>query len=146
MAGVNKVILIGNLGADPEVRHFEGGNVVANFNIATSETYTKNGEKVTQTEWHRIEVWESLARVAEQYLKKGNTVYIEGKIRTESWQDKDGNTRYTTKIRANSLTMLGGKGGGGTEDALVQQSESVSSTSTSGGFSNAADESDDLPF
>lgn len=146
MAGVNKVILIGNLGADPEVRHFEGGNVVANFNIATSENYTKNGEKVTQTEWHRIEVWEGLARVAEQYLKKGNTIYLEGKIKTESWQDKDGNTKYTTKIRANTFTMLGGKGGGGTEDALVQQAQAVSSASSASTNGGSDDESDDLPF
>ncbi|MDQ3394045.1 MAG: single-stranded DNA-binding protein [Bacteroidota bacterium] len=146
MAGVNKVILIGNLGADPEVRHLEGGNVVANFNLATSETYNKNGEKVTQTEWHRIEAWEGLARVAEQYLKKGNSVYIEGKIKTESWQDKDGNNRYTTKIRANTLTMLGGKGGGGTEDALIQQAQSVGANAPSAGFSESNDESDNLPF
>jgi single-strand DNA-binding protein len=145
MAGVNKVILIGNLGADPEIRHFEGGNVVANFNIATSETYNKNGEKVTQTEWHRIEAWDGMARVAEQYLKKGNSVYIEGKIRTDSWQDKEGVTKYITKIRANTLTMLGGKGGGGTEDALVQQAQSVSSNLTNGG-SSQNEESDDLPF
>jgi single-strand DNA-binding protein len=147
MAGVNKVILIGNLGADPEVRHLEGGNVVANFNIATSETFTKNGEKVTQTEWHRIEAWEGLARVAEQFLKKGNSVYIEGKIRTDTWQDKEGNTKYTTKIRANTLNLLGGKGGGGTtEDALIQQAQTVGSGTASGGFSTQNDESDDLPF
>ena len=85
MNGVNKVILIGNLGSDPEVRHLSNGSVVANFNIATSESYTnKNGERVTQTEWHRIEIWEGLAKVAEQYLKKGQSVYIEGKIKTEN--------------------------------------------------------------
>ncbi len=110
MSGVNKVILIGNLGSDPEVRHLSTGSVVANFNIATSESYTnRNGERVTQTEWHRIELWDGLAKVAEQYLKKGNSVYIEGKIRTETWQDNDGNTRTTTRIRAQNMTMLGGK-------------------------------------
>ena len=93
MAGVNKVILIGNLGADPEMKYLEGGAVIARFNMATSESYTKNGEKITQTEWHRIELWDNLAKIAEQYLKKGDTVYIEGKIRTEEWQDKDGNNR-----------------------------------------------------
>ena len=110
MAGVNKVILIGNLGADPEIRNLPSGASVANFNMATSETYTnKNGERVTQTEWHRIECWEGLAKIAEQYLRKGSSVYIEGKIRTEEWQDKDGNTRYTTRIRAQNMTMLGGR-------------------------------------
>jgi len=110
MSGVNKVILIGNLGSDPEVRHLSNGSVVANFNIATSESYNnKNGERVTQTEWHRIELWEGLAKIAEQYLKKGSTIYIEGRIRTETWQDKDGNTRTTTRIKAQNMTMLGGK-------------------------------------
>ena len=110
MAGVNKVILIGNLGSDPEVRHLSSGSVVANFNIATSESYTnKNGERVTQTEWHRIELWDGLAKVAEQYLKKGQTVYVEGKLKTENWQDSDGNNRTTTRIRGLNLTMLGGK-------------------------------------
>lgn len=116
MSGVNKVILIGNLGSDPEVRHLSTGSVVANFNIATSESYNnKNGERVTQTEWHRIELWDGLAKVAEQYLKKGNSVYIEGKIRTETWQDNDGNTRTTTRIRAQNMTMLGGKPTGNQE-------------------------------
>lgn len=147
MASVNKVILIGNLGADPEVRHLEGGSVVANFNIATSETYTKNGEKVTQTEWHRIELWDNLAKLAEQYLRKGNSVYIEGKIKTESWQDKEGNTRYTTKIRAYTMNFLGGKNGGGTEEALVQQAGTVEAGSYQrSGASNVQDDSDDLPF
>ncbi len=109
MAGVNKVILIGNLGADPEVRHLENGSVVANFNIATSETYTnKSGERVDQTEWHRIELWDRLAQIAEQYLKKGNQVYIEGRLRTENWTDKDGQPRSRVSIRGNSMTLLGG--------------------------------------
>ncbi|CAN5432468.1 single-stranded DNA-binding protein [soil metagenome] len=145
MAGVNKVILVGNLGADPEVRHLEGGSVVANFNIATSETYTKNGERITQTEWHRIEAWDGLARIAEQYLKKGNMVFVEGKIRTDSWQDKDGNNRSTTKIRALNLTMLGGKGGGSAEDALINQASTVGS-GFQGGNVSSTDETDDLPF
>ncbi len=109
MAGVNKVILIGNLGADPEVRHLENGSVVANFNIATSETFTnKSGERVDQTEWHRIELWDRLAQIAEQYLKKGNQVYIEGRLRTENWTDKDGQPRSRVSIRGNSMTLLGG--------------------------------------
>lgn len=111
MAGVNKVILIGNLGADPEMKYLEGGSVVARFNLATSETYTRNGERITQTEWHRVELWDNLAKIAEQYLHKGDTAYIEGKIRTEEWQDKDGNNRTTMRIRGTNLTLLGGRRG-----------------------------------
>ena len=109
MAGtVNKVILIGNLGKDPEVRHLENGAVVANFPIATSESYTdKNtGQKVENTDWHNIVVWRGLAGVVEKYVKKGQKVYIEGKLKTRSWQDKDGSTRYTTEIIADELTIL----------------------------------------
>ncbi|MCF0071962.1 single-stranded DNA-binding protein [Dyadobacter sp. CY261] len=113
MAGsVNKVILIGNLGSDPEVRYLESGSAVAKFNIATTETYTnKNGERVDNTEWHRIELWEGLAKVAEKYLKKGNQVYIEGRIRTDTWTDKEGQQRTGVTIRANSMTLLGGPAG-----------------------------------
>jgi single-strand DNA-binding protein len=110
MAGVNKVILIGNLGSDPEIRHLPSGTSVANFSIATSESYTnKNGERVTQTEWHRIELWEGLAKIAEQYLKKGNPVYIEGRLRTETYTDKEGVSKSTVKIRGTAMTLLGGK-------------------------------------
>ena len=114
MAGsVNKVILIGNLGSDPEVRYLESGSAVAKFNIATTESYTnKNGERVDNTEWHRIELWEGLAKVAEKYLKKGNQVYIEGRIRTDNWTDKEGQQRSGVTIRANSMTLLGGPSGG----------------------------------
>ena len=106
---VNKVILIGNLGKDPDVRHLENGATVANFPIATSENYKdrKTGEKVSQTEWHNIVVWRGLADITERYLKKGDKVYIEGKLRTRSWQDQDGNTKYTTEVVADNLTMLG---------------------------------------
>ena len=109
MAGsVNKVILIGNLGKDPEVRHLENGAVVANFSIATSETYTdrNTGQKVENTDWHNIVVWRGLAEVVEKYVKKGHKVYVEGKLRTRSWQDKEGNTRYTTEVVADEMTML----------------------------------------
>lgn len=109
MAGtVNKVILIGNLGKDPEVRHLENGAVVANFPIATSESYTdKNtGQKVENTDWHDIVVWRGLAGVVEKYVRKGQKVYIEGKLRKRSWQDKDNNTRYTTEVIADELTIL----------------------------------------
>jgi single-strand DNA-binding protein len=116
MAGsVNKVILIGNLGSDPEVRYLESGSAVAKFSIATTESYTnKSGERVDNTEWHRIELWEGLAKVAEKYLKKGNQVYIEGRIRTDNWTDKEGQQRSGVTIRANSMTLLGGPGGGPT--------------------------------
>lgn len=153
MAGVNKVILIGNLGSDPEVRHLSSGSVVANFNIATSESYTnKNGEKVTQTEWHRIELWDGLAKVSEQYLKKGQSVYIEGKLKTENWQDNDGNNRTTTRIRGLNMTMLGGRNSdqsANTDHAQQQQSVPAPVAAPAPVASPPApaeDETDDLPF
>ena len=151
MAGVNKVILIGNLGSDPEVRHLSNGSVVANFNIATSESYTnKNGERVTQTEWHRIELWDGLAKIAEQYLKKGNTIYVEGKLKTENWQDNDGNNRTTTRIRGLNMTMLGGRPSGQeetprTETAPKSEKPEVVQNNQSQA-TESDDETDDLPF
>lgn len=110
MAGVNKVILVGNLGKDPEVRHLEGGASVANFPVATTESYKdKSGNRTEQTEWHNIVVWRGLADVAEKYLKKGMTIYLEGKIRTRSWDDKEGIKRYTTEIVADTFTILSKK-------------------------------------
>ena len=143
MQGVNKVILIGNLGSDPEIRHLPSGSVVATFNIATTESYTNNkGEKVKQTEWHRIELWEGLAKIAEQYLRKGNPVYIEGKIKTDTWQDKDGNSKSITKIRGLNMTMLNSRGSSpesfsGNGDNPVNQSEPPV---------DITEENDDLPF
>ena len=108
MSGVNKVILIGNLGKDPEVRYLDNGVVVANISLATSENYkNKDGERISQTEWHDIVLWRGLAEIAEKYLKKGSSVYIEGKLRTNKWVDKEENTRYKTEILADKLTMLG---------------------------------------
>ena len=108
MSGVNKVILIGNLGKDPEVRYLDSGVAVANLSLATTENYkNKEGEKVSQTEWHDVVLWRGLAEVAEKYLKKGASVYIEGKIRTSKWVDKEENTRYKTEVMADKLTMLG---------------------------------------
>ncbi|MSP70373.1 MAG: single-stranded DNA-binding protein [Bacteroidetes bacterium] len=110
MPGVNKVILIGNLGKDPEVRYLEGGIAVANFPIATTENFKdKNGNKNEQTEWHQVVLWRRLAEVAEKYLRKGQMVYLEGKIRSRSWDDKDGNKRYTTEIFGDVLTILSRK-------------------------------------
>lgn len=112
MAGsVNKVILIGNLGVDPEVKYLENGQAVANFRIATNRIYTtKDNERKEETEWHRIVLWGKLAEIAEKYLTKGRTVYIEGRLRTRQWVDQSGAERYTTEIVGETMTMLGGKG------------------------------------
>jgi single-strand DNA-binding protein len=112
MAGVNKVILIGHLGADPEVRYLNNGTTVANFRMATSENrLNKAGEKTTITEWHRIVAFGKLAEICRDYLSKGKQVYIEGKIRSRSWEDKEGNKKFTTEILANQMQMLGSAGG-----------------------------------
>jgi len=144
MAGsINKVILIGNLGKDPEVRHLESGATVANFPIATSETYKdrKSGEKVSQTEWHNIVLWRGLADVAERFLKKGDKIYIEGKLKTRSWQDQEGNNRYTTEIIADNMTMLGKVGDNSNNNSNDTQKEKVIADDFSG-----PNENDDLPF
>jgi single-strand DNA-binding protein len=110
---INKVILIGRLGADPEIRYTPSGEEVATFRIATSETWTnKNGEKEERTEWHQIVAWRGLAKICGEYLNKGKLVYIEGRLRTRSWDDKDGNKRYRTEIEATDMKMLGGPGEG----------------------------------
>ncbi|MXV51595.1 single-stranded DNA-binding protein [Pedobacter sp. HMF7647] len=109
MSGINKVILVGHLGKDPEVRHLEGGVTVASFPLATSETFNKDGKKVEQTEWHNIVMWRGLADVASKYLQKGKLVYIEGKLRTRSFEDKEGHKKYTTEVVAENFTMLGRK-------------------------------------
>ncbi|MBI5599271.1 MAG: single-stranded DNA-binding protein [Deltaproteobacteria bacterium] len=111
MAGVNKVILVGNLGADPEIRYSPSGVAVGNFRIATSENWTnKAGQKENRTEWHRIVTFGKLAEICGEYLNKGKQVYIEGRIQTRQWQDKDGNKRYTTEVVANTMQMLGSAG------------------------------------
>jgi single-strand DNA-binding protein len=113
MAGVNKVILIGNLGKDPEVRHLEGGATVAKFPLATTEAFKdKSGQRVEQTEWHNIVLWRGLAEVAEKFLKKGMTIYVEGKLRTRSWDDKEGHKHYTTEVVADNFTILSKREGG----------------------------------
>lgn len=151
MASVNKVILVGNLGKDPEVRHLQDGVAVARFPIATSESFKdKNGQKQERTEWHNVVVWRGLADVAEKYLKKGHSVYIEGKIRTNSYQDKEGIQRYSTEIVADNLTMLGGR----SDNAGATSNN----TDTAGAYAGSANtgarheapafegEPDDLPF
>ena len=118
MSGVNKVILVGNLGKDPEIRHLEGGVSVARFSLATNEYYKdKQGARVERTEWHNITAWRGLAEVAEKYLKKGQQVYVEGKLRTRQYQDKDNQTHYITEIVVDELTMLGGRPGGAAVEA-----------------------------
>lgn len=144
---VNKVILIGNVGRDPEVRHLDKDVTVANFPLATSESYTaKSGEKVTTTEWHNIVVWRGLAKVVEQYVKKGDKLYIEGRIRTRSWDDKDGNKRYTTEIYTDNMEMLGGArnaDGAGNQQATQHVNEPANHPDEPG---LSPSEEDDLPF
>ncbi len=114
MAGINKVILVGNLGKDPEVRTVTSGASVARFSVATSESYTnKEGQKIENTEWHNVVLWRGLATIAEKYLKKGNKVYIEGKLRNRQYEDKDGNKKYTTEVEASELLLLDRPAGGG---------------------------------
>ena len=141
---VNKVILIGNLGKDPDVRHLENGASVANFPIATSENYKdrKTGEKVSQTEWHNIVVWRGLADIAERFLKKGDKIYIEGKLRTRSWQDQEGNNRYTTEVIADNLTMLGKA----PENSNPHPTTAVASDAKTNDDFSGPDDTDDLPF
>lgn len=146
--GINKVILAGNLGKDPEVRHLEGGAVVANFPLATTETYKdKNGNKVEQTEWHNIVLWRAQAEYAEKYLKKGFTILVEGKLKTRTWEDKDKNKRYTTEVYGDSITILIGQR---RDDGSGGQSGNSGSTNLSDNSSantpRATTESDDLPF
>tara|TARA_B100001250_G_scaffold356690_1_gene331932 strand:+ start:387 stop:800 length:414 start_codon:yes stop_codon:yes gene_type:complete len=137
LAGINKVILVGNLGKDPEVRYLDNGVAVANFSLATTENYkNKQGERVSQTEWHNIVLWRGLAEVAEKYLKKGASVYIEGKIKTRKWEDKDGNNRYSTEILGDNMTMLGGKPNTAEDNSADDHSHSELEP----------DSKDDLPF
>jgi single-strand DNA-binding protein len=148
MAGVNKVILIGNLGADPEVRHLQNGASVANFRLATSETYKdrQTGERREQTEWHNVVAWRGLAEITEKYLRKGSKVYVEGKLRTRKWQDKDGQDRYTTEIQADEMTLLDRPTGepGAAPTAARPAAQPMAAAPQS--MAAPADEVDDLPF
>lgn len=151
MAGVNKVILVGNLGADPEVKYLEGDNVVANLSLATTESYKdRNGNRVEQTEWHDLELWGQQAKIAEQYLKKGSQIYVEGKIKSDKWTDEQGQNRKKVRIRVLSFTMLGGKpegSGPSTPQSSSPQAKPTSAPMQSGGDKMVMDEGDDdLPF
>jgi single-strand DNA-binding protein len=154
--GINKVILIGNLGADPETRAMPSGTTVANLRVATSESWRdkQTGEQQERTEWHRVALFGRLAEIAGEYLRKGSQVYIEGSLRTRKWQDKQGNERYSTEIVGNDLQMLGGRGGaGGAAGASGSESASRSSSpapsyaeESAGGGSRSEEFDDDIPF
>lgn len=151
---INKVILVGRVGKDPEVRHLDNNSVVASFTLATNESYkNKSGEKVTNTEWHNIVVWRSLAEIAGKYIKKGTMLYVEGKIRTRAWNDKDGNKRYTTEIEADNFQMLSSRGdegnsssGGGMGISAPQGAPSGNDYNPGADFAPGAEATDDLPF
>jgi single-strand DNA-binding protein len=151
MAGVNKVIIVGNLGADPEVRNFPNGGKVVNLRIATSETWRdkQSGERKERTEWHSVAIFnEALGKTAEQYLRKGSTVYVDGQLETRKWQDQSGADRYTTEIVLRqfngSLTLLGGKGDGGQRNDDAGQGASQTGGYGAGG--SALGDGDDIPF
>ena len=149
--GVNKVILVGNLGNDPETRYMPSGDAVTNISVATTESWKdkQSGEQKEKTEWHRVVMFRRLGEIAAEYLRKGSQVYIEGKLRTNKWKDRDGNDRYTTEIIADEMQMLGGRGGAGGGD----HSSGGGSNKSSGGGQNsppppppADDFDDDIPF
>jgi len=145
MSGINKVILVGHLGKDPEVRHLDGGVTVASFPLATSETYNKDGKRVEQTEWHNIVLWRGLAEVASKYLQKGKLVYIEGKLRTRSFEDKERVKKYVTEIVAENFTMLGRKSDF-EQNSPVTVSQSNESKIEDEFTIGPSDENGDLPF
>jgi single-strand DNA-binding protein len=155
MASVNKVILVGNLGRDPETRYTTGGDPITNVSIATTDTWKdKNGEKQEKTEWHRVAFFGKLAEIAGEYLKKGSQVYVEGRLQTRKWQDKEGQDKYTTEIVADRMQMLGSRAGGGAGAASGEPpAERERASSGGGGKSGGApakknvdDLDDDIPF
>jgi single-strand DNA-binding protein len=153
MASVNKVILIGNLGRDPEVRYLPSGDAVANVTLATTETWKdKSGEKQEQTEWHRVAMFGKTAEIAGEYLKKGSQVYVEGRLQTRKWTDKEGQERYTTEIRVDRMQMLGSRSGGAErmsapdDDAPARASAPAKKPAPAGKGGNFDDMEDDIPF
>jgi len=145
MASINKVILVGNLGRDPELRYIPSGMAVANLNLATNESWTdKSGEKKERTEWHRVVVWGKQAEVLSGYLSKGRQVYVEGSLQTRSWDDKSGNKRYTTEIRATRVLMLGRPEGGARQPA-ESPAEAAEPADAAPAAGNEYSE-DDIPF
>lgn len=160
MASVNKVILVGNLGRDPEMRYMPSGDAVANFSVATTDSWKdKNGQKQERTEWHRISMFGKLAEIAGEYLKKGSSVYVEGRLQTREWTDKEGVARKTTEIVADRMQMLGGRSSGGNTYEVMEDDAGASEPRQSaakpaaaaavkpaGGASNFDDFEDDIPF
>ena len=153
--GVNKVILIGNLGRDPEVRYSPSGSAVANVTLATSESWKDkySGEKQEKTEWHRVVFFGRLAEIAGEYLKKGSQVFVEGRLQTRKWQDKEGKDRYTTEIVANEMQMLGSRGGAGVPNDSFNQDQPAAAENSApagakkaGSAAVAGDFDDDIPF
>ena len=147
MASINKVILIGNLGADPEQRAFANGDVVCNLRLATTEKWKDKatGDARESTEWHRVVLYRRLAEIAGEYLRKGSTVYIEGRLRTRKWQDKDGQERFTTEIEGNELKMLGGKPAGGEATQATAPATRASAASAASALPPVVDDYD-YPF
>jgi len=154
--GINKVILIGNLGADPEVRYTASGSAVANIRLATAESWRdkQSGEQQERTEWHRVVMFGRLGEIAGEYLRKGSQVYIEGRLQTRKWEDREGNERYTTEIVANEMQMLGGRGGGsasfdeggqGAGRAAPAAGAAATAQSGGGGVADSGFD-DDIPF
>jgi single-strand DNA-binding protein len=140
MASLNRVMLIGNLGRDPEVRYTTTGTAVANFTMATTDKWTDpGGEQKEKTEWHRIVVWAKQAEIAGQYLRKGRQVYVEGSLQTREWTDRDGNKKYTTEVRAQRFLMLGRPGD--RPEQAAEQDDQIAESKTGGGFGE-----DDIPF
>ncbi len=155
MASVNKAIIIGNLGKDPEMRFMPSGDAICNFSLATTDSWKdKSGEKQEKTEWHRISMFGKLAEIAGEYLKKGSQVYIEGRLQTRKWQDKDGHERYTTEIIADRMQMLGSKSGGGSNNFEVVDNPAASMPASAPAVKKPApakgtgfdDLDDDIPF
>ena len=149
--GINKAIIVGNLGRDPEVRYTANGNAIANITVATTESWKdkQSGERQEKTEWHRVVFFGRLAEIAGEYLKKGSQVYIEGRLQTRKWEDKSGQERYTTEIVASEMQMLGSRGGGASgapDDDYSGEARSV--TGSSGGSTSGGDPDldDDIPF
>ena len=147
--GVNKAIIVGNLGRDPEVRYSASGNAIANVTVATTDSWKdrQSGERQERTEWHRVVFFNRLAEIVAEYLKKGSQVFIEGRIQTRKWEDKDGNERWTTEIVANEMQMLGSRGGGSMQGGSPDDSGAAPAPGSSGssGFSDSEFD-DDIPF
>ena len=152
MKGINKVILVGHLGNDPEVRYSGSGAAIANISLATSEAWKdkQTGEQNERTEWHRVVMFNRLGEIAGEYLRKGSLVYIEGKLQTRKWQDKDGQDRYSTEVVANEMQMLGGRGEGGQQNQAPQQNnqppQPANAPRTNSNGTPAPGFDDDVPF